>query len=133
MSHFLTIEDRQEQAYKTSASKGWHEHPMCAKRGVKAHGAQKPPEGVNHYIVGTKVALIHAEVSEAMECVRENDWLPRIDEETGKPEGFAIEMADAVIRIMDTMESLGLSLEQAIRIKMEYNRSRPHKHGGKAV
>ena len=48
-----------------------------------------------------------------------------------KPEGFNIEMADAVIRIADLMEALGLNLEAAIKLKHNYNKTRPYRHGGK--
>lgn len=45
-----------------------------------------------------------------------------------KPEGFGIELADAVIRIMDLAEYWGIDLEYCMTLKHEYNRSRPHKH-----
>jgi hypothetical protein len=50
-----------------------------------------------------------------------------------KPTGFGIELADAVIRIMDVCGWLGIELDEMLQIKMEYNRSRPMRHGGKAV
>lgn len=46
-----------------------------------------------------------------------------------KPCGFAIEMADAVIRIMDICERLDIDLADAIMVKADYNRYRPFKHG----
>ena len=46
-----------------------------------------------------------------------------------KPEGYAIELADAVIRIADLCGYMGIDLEAAIREKMAYNATRPHKHG----
>jgi len=83
---------------------------------------------------------IISEVVEASEEVRNNRapfyWgeAQSINEkEKGlrKPEGEAIELADAVIRIMDYFESKGWDLEEAMKLKMEYNRERPHRHGNK--
>jgi NTP pyrophosphatase (non-canonical NTP hydrolase) len=78
-----------------------------------------------------KLALIHSELSEALECMRDGIPLdrPYRDNKTGKPEGFAVELADAVIRIADLCGYLGIDLEYAIELKMSYNRTRPHKHG----
>ena len=44
-----------------------------------------------------------------------------------------MELADCVIRIADMAELLGIDLEGCIRVKMEYNKTRPHRHGGKAI
>jgi|TARA_R110000868_G_scaffold279694_2_gene539766 NTP pyrophosphatase (non-canonical NTP hydrolase) len=44
---------------------------------------------------------------------------------------FEDEVADAVIRIMDMCEGLGIDLERHIDLKLEYNRTRPYKHGKK--
>ena len=46
-----------------------------------------------------------------------------------KPEGVAVELADAVIRIADLCGHLGIDLDAVIRLKMTYNEGRPHKHG----
>lgn len=73
--------------------------------------------------------LIVSEVSEATEEVR-NDKEPYY-EKNRKPEGESVELADAVIRIMDYFEHKGWDLEDIIIKKHEYNKSRPYKHGGK--
>jgi hypothetical protein len=49
----------------------------------------------------------------------------------GKLEGFPVELADAVIRIGQLAEHLGIDLEAAIAEKMSYNDTRPAMHGGK--
>ena len=42
-----------------------------------------------------------------------------------------MELADAIIRIADMCGAYGLDLEEALTKKMEYNKSRPYRHGGK--
>ncbi len=84
-----------------------------------------------------KLALIHSEVSEAVEAVLER----RLDIEGGtpqgsskvisKPEGAVVELADVVIRIMDWCARWGLNLEKAMTLKVAYNSQRRHRHGGK--
>lgn len=46
-----------------------------------------------------------------------------------KPEGVAVELADCIIRCLDTMQSLGVDIDAVVARKMAYNASRPHKHG----
>jgi NTP pyrophosphatase (non-canonical NTP hydrolase) len=42
-------------------------------------------------------------------------------------------LADACIRIFDTCGYLGIDIEAAILAKMERNKQRPYKHGGKKI
>lgn len=46
-----------------------------------------------------------------------------------KPEGVAVELADCIIRCLDTMYSLGVDIDDVVAEKMAYNATRPHKHG----
>jgi hypothetical protein len=54
-----------------------------------------------------------------------------IRDSLAKPEGELVELADAVIRIMDYCGHKNWNLEEAIKIKMKYNETRSHRHGGK--
>jgi len=84
------------------------------------------------FSIPEKLALIHSEISEALEEVRNHNLEHEIRfSPNGKPEGFAIELADAVIRIADLCGKLGIDLENAIEVKHQYNETRPHRHGGK--
>ena len=90
---------------------------------------------------GTSIALIHSELSEALEEVRAGKPGLYFKEVNGftvtdaterrgeKPEGVAVELADAVIRIADLCGHLGIDLDAVIREKMAYNEGRPYKHG----
>ncbi|MEA1904335.1 MAG: hypothetical protein U9M97_00415 [Candidatus Hadarchaeota archaeon] len=71
---------------------------------------------------GELIALMHSELSEALEVLRKGE---------GK-EKLAEELADCCIRIFDFCGARGLDLEGAIVRKMERNRSRPYRHGGRS-
>jgi len=84
--------------------------------------------------IPTKLALIHSEVSEALEEFRCGGELRGftlgID---GKPEGFSIELADIIIRVADLAEHFGIDLTDAVRVKTTFNFTRPTRHGGKKL
>ena len=81
--------------------------------------------------VGELLALVHSEVSEALEEWRIDEDLAVIRMEGDKPVGFPVELADTLIRICDLAESAGIDLNAALKIKMQYNATRPWRHGGK--
>ena len=89
----------QIECHKIAVSKGWWEE-------VRSDGEL--------------IALMHSELSEALEGLRHNDM-----------ENVAEELADTVIRIMDYCEDRGIELCDEVKKKMEKNRGRSYKHGGK--
>ena len=126
--HGLSVSDLVREAHYNAAEHGFWDDP---------------PE------FGTSIALIHSELSEALEEVRAGNRI-RPGEKTPpvyysgggyvataptacakKPEGYGTELADAVIRIADLCGYMGIDLEAIIREKMAYNATRPYKHGKK--
>ena len=71
-------------------------------------------------LVAEKLALIHSEVSEAMEAARKN----LMDDKLPHRKGIEVELADAVIRILDLTGALNLDLAGAIQEKLSYNATR---------
>jgi len=75
---------------------------------------------------GEKIALMHSELSEMFEAVRKhNGPSEHIPEFTAEEE----ELADLFIRGIDYAGAFNLRLAQAIVAKMDFNLSRPYKHG----
>lgn len=76
------------------------------------------------------LALVITEVAEAMSDVAGSRWQTTKNEK-GKPEGLGSELADIIIRVCDDAGALGIDLAAELRAKLDYNRTRSHKHGGK--
>jgi len=76
----------------------------------------------------TSIALMHSELSEALEADRLGD---PPDDKIPDFTGREAELADVIIRILDTAEGLGLDVIGAIVAKHEMNKTRSYKHGGK--
>lgn len=104
---------------------------------------------------GGEIALLHSEVSETYEAYRNNftsdstltlcvknkfDGDLRAHDESAatgmhlcKPEGVGSELADVLIRLLDTVDRLDIDLEGEFMRKLQYNATRGYRHGGKHV
>ncbi|SEN44124.1 hypothetical protein SAMN05216325_11857 [Nitrosomonas marina] len=71
--------------------------------------------------VGEMLCLVHSEISEAMEGHRKS----MMDDKLPHRKMIEVELADAMIRILDLSHGMNLDLAGAMAEKLEYNANRP--------
>lgn len=98
-----TLSHWQDKATQINEANGWTIPPFADADGMLA-----------------KLMLVVTEVAEAAEDVRKGNRLH-----------FGEELADTVIRVMHIADSEGIDLEREIAHKLEVNKMRGYKHGGK--
>ena len=137
-----TLSDLQNRIGETNEKNGFHEYKTT------------PEEYKNHYL-SSKLMLVAGELGEAQEELRTGhsatevyytlsvptEMLSGEDSyediaktlieggQHGKPEGFGVEIADAVIRLFDLAYEADIDLGALIEEKLQYNATRSFKHG----
>lgn len=126
--HFISsFKQLQKQTHETAKDKGWWNDREKLIDVAYTH-SEDLGKFAEIAIKGLGISLEHSELSEALEGIRHgnpaDDKIPDFTSEEA-------ESADVVIRMMDRAERNGLRLAEAIVAKMEMNKVRSFKYGGK--
>lgn len=105
----------QDLAHRTATTSGWYQDPVTGE-----------PVQRNF---GEVVALMHSELSEALEAHRKG----LTDRHLPHRNGIEVEFADCIIRILDTAKAMGLDVPGALIEKNRVNQQRQdHKLANRA-
>jgi hypothetical protein len=117
------LNDLAAECHRNSREHGFWDHNVLRVEVDPIIGALTKSDGVvldNPSIWAEKIALIHSEASEMLECLRKRK----------SEDALAYECADVLIRLLDFTAARGLNIERAVRTKMIINENREHLHGG---
>lgn len=145
MSNSNYLNDLRDRIHEINTSKGWNdpEHPKTFGDDI-ALIASELSEALEDFRAGVapgktfytrKVAAfigsdqgvdpVASSVGVEVRCNKEDAG--------AKPCGIPSELADVIIRTLDLCAKHDIDIHAAIEEKLEFNRTRPHRHGGKKL
>ena len=109
--------------YSDNLAKGFYDDEMA----IRLHLSKDPTKHQSYIksVRAQRIALVTSELSEALEADRKD----LMDDHLPQYYGFDVELADALIRILDMCGANNVDIGKVVRDKLAYNKSRPFKHG----
>lgn len=138
------LSDLAKEIYNNAIAHGFDDNTLQIRGALVEAKADNLFGAFNDMVISQRIALIHSELSEALEALRKGKFAELSKAEECAEVGgyicdecfeqyikntFEDEIADVIIRSLELCAMMSIDIDKHIELKMKYNANRPNKHG----